>query len=310
MSADPFGLGGILSVVVLTYNRPDELARCLTHLHKLAEQPDLIIVDNTGRPGVTEAVTMRFPDTLVIHARRNLGAAGRNLGVRHATTPFVAFCDDDTWWAPSSLLTAVRILERHPRIGVLNARILVGKEEKADPTCALMSASPLAHYADVGPRLTGFMAGACVMRRRVFLEAGGYWPRFLIGGEESLLAMDILDAGHDIVYAPELVVHHWPSPRRDSALRRDLLLRNAIWTAWLRLPPALAWQQTRHVLGQVHDSKQYARVMAGTLSGIPAVMAHRKTIGAQTLALLDAVWRHSACFEQTALSVTGHRNPP
>src|SRR3712207_7704612 len=40
----------------------------------------------------------------------------------------------------------------HPRLAVLNARILVGPEERLDPLCAAMSASPLGTPPDLpGP---------------------------------------------------------------------------------------------------------------------------------------------------------------
>src|SRR5690606_24890707 len=75
-------------------------------------------------------------------------------------------------------------------------------------------------------------------------RCGGYWPPLLIGGEESLLALDALERGWRIVYAPAVCTRHWPSSARDATLRRRLLARNAIWTAWLRLPAAMAWRAT------------------------------------------------------------------
>ncbi|WP_324273402.1 hypothetical protein [Blastococcus brunescens] len=59
-----------------------------------------------------------------------------------AGTPFVAFADDDSWWAPGHLARAVDIMRAHPRLAVLNARILVGPEERMDAVCAEMAASP------------------------------------------------------------------------------------------------------------------------------------------------------------------------
>ena len=52
---------------------------------------------------------------LVVEAGRNLGAAARTLGARAATTPFVAFSDDDSCWAPGSLASAAIDLRRAGR---------------------------------------------------------------------------------------------------------------------------------------------------------------------------------------------------
>ena len=86
-----------VSVVVLTYNRREEVLRTLTHLAALAERPPIIVVDNASSDGTAQAVARTFPHVEVLRQSRNLGAAGRNAGVERAGTPYVAFSDDDTW---------------------------------------------------------------------------------------------------------------------------------------------------------------------------------------------------------------------
>jgi len=285
---------GRVTIVVLTYNRRQELQRSLAKLTALPDRPAVIVVDNGSRDDTAHCVRHDFPQVELLRAPSNLGAAGRNLGVERARTPYVAFSDDDTWWAPGALDAAADLFERHPRIAVLNARIAVGPECREDPTCSAMAASPLERIAGVGPTLAGFMAGACVMRTSAYLEAGGYWKAFFIGGEESLLAMDILDAGHQIAYAPALQVHHWPSQARDSILRRRLLVRNAIWTAWLRLPTDLAWHRTRTCLDQVSDARLRWRTVADTLPGLPSVFAQRRVLKPATCKLLEQLWQRQA----------------
>ncbi len=285
---------GRVTIVVLTYNRRQELLRSLDKLTALPERPAVIVVDNGSTDDTAHCVRHDFPQVGLVSAPSNLGAAGRNLGVEQVRTPYVAFSDDDTWWAPGALDAAADLFDRHPRVAVLNARIAVGPECREDPACSAMAMSPLEHIGGVGPTLTGFMAGACVMRTRAYLEAGGYWKAFFIGGEESLLAMDILDAGHQIAYAPALQMHHWPSHVRDSTLRRKLLVRNAIWTAWLRLPVSLAWHRTRTSLGEVPDGRLRWRMLADTLPGLPSVFAQRRVLKPETCRLLEQMWRREA----------------
>ena len=40
----------------------------------------------------------------------NAGAVARTTGVRHTTTPYVAFADDDSWWEPGALDRAADLL--------------------------------------------------------------------------------------------------------------------------------------------------------------------------------------------------------
>jgi NAD(P)-dependent dehydrogenase (short-subunit alcohol dehydrogenase family) len=101
---------------------------------------------------------------VVVHTRRddpdltarNLGAAARTVGARRASTPYVAFCDDDSWWAPGALERARGHFARAPAMALLAAGIHVGAEERLDPTCAAMAASPLHDDADLpGPPSSG-----------------------------------------------------------------------------------------------------------------------------------------------------------
>lgn len=281
-----------ISIVLLTHSRVGELCRTLGHLLDLPERPPIIVVDNCSIDNTAERVQAAFPTVKLICTERNLGAAGRNLGVDFVQTPYVAFCDDDTWWAPGALDTAVELLDRHARLSVLNARIVVGPQQMPDPTCATMASSPLAYHDDIGPLLAGFMAGAIVMRTEAFRKAGGYWEEFFIGGEETLLAMDILDAGGHIAYAPALVVHHWPSRLRHTHQRQRLTARNAIWTCWLRLPWSLAWQRTRFLLQQLPDRRLRRHALADALSGVLKIVPKRRVLSKETCQLLRQVWQH------------------
>jgi GT2 family glycosyltransferase len=268
-----------LTVVVLTYRRPQELRRTLLHL-VAPGAPPVVVVDN-GSGGDTGAMlAVEFPSVRLLAMERNLGAAGRNAGVLLATTPYVAFCDDDTWWSPHSLDTAVTLLDAHPALAVLCARVLVGEQQVEDPTCALMAASPLPRDGWPGPALLGFLAGAAVVRRSAFLAAGGYEPRFLIGGEESLLSLDLLARGWRIGYAPQLTVHHYPSPQRDSTARRRLLRRNALWLAWLRLPADMMLADTWRACRAALHSRDDAIALLAALRGVRWALAGRSVIPA------------------------------
>ncbi|MBK1614603.1 glycosyl transferase family 2 [Rubrivivax gelatinosus] len=276
-----------VGVVVLTHERPAELERCLQRLCALPEAPPVVVVDNASRGDTAAAVVARHAGVELLRSPVNLGAAGRNLGVARLATPYVAFCDDDTWWAAGALARAADLLDAHARIGALSARVLVGPEDRLDPTCVAMAASPLPADGLPGPRLVSFMAGAVVMRTRAFREAGGYEPRFFLGAEEALLALDLAAAGWEMVYADEVVTHHHPSPARDVGLRRRVLMRNRLWLAWLRLPWLLAWYETRAVLRDARAAGVAQPALRAALAALPWVLRHRRRLPA---AVVEA-WR-------------------
>ena len=278
------GLSRRLAVVVLTHNRAAELRRTLGQLRALPEQPRIIVVDNGSSDGTAGMVRRHFPEVELVAIPCNMGAAARNAGARRAGTPYVAFCDDDTWWEQGALSTAVDLLDRYPQVAVLSARVLVAEEGREDPTCALMAESPLPSDQLPGPALLGFLAGACVMRRQPFLDAGGYEPNFFIGGEEALLTLDLAAAGWSVVYAPQLTVYHHPSPVRDNRRREHLLVRNAFWVAWMRLPVAHAWRDTLRICRASRPRVLGAALLAA-LRGVPWVVRRRRILPENVLLL-------------------------
>jgi GT2 family glycosyltransferase len=118
----------------------------------------------------------------VVGLRRNRGGAARTVGARLVDSPYVAFSDDDSWWAPGALGQAAELLDRHPRLAVLAARVLVGPDRRRDPVCDEMAHSPLGRAADLpGPSVLGFIACGAVVRRSAFLEVGGFHARLGVG---------------------------------------------------------------------------------------------------------------------------------
>ncbi|MEK7944931.1 glycosyltransferase [Pigmentiphaga sp. YJ18] len=279
-----------ITVVVLTHDRRDEVLRTVGGLSALPDRIRLCVVDNGSCDGTVDALRAAFPDLHVIETGDNLGAAGRNLGVRWTRTPYVAFCDDDTCWQPHSLDLAADILDRHPDVAVLCAQVQVGTEGRPDPACERMARSPLPSRGLPGKALLGFLAGAAVMRACAFVEAGGYHPAFFIGAEEALMALDFAAAGWRMVYCPRIVTRHHPSPRRDTPLRRRLLARNEIWTAWLRLPVAEAGRETLRILRELRGLDRLA-VAGSALGGLPWIPGQRRVVPPRVLAMRRALAR-------------------
>ncbi len=226
-----------VTVVVATRNRAAELEVTLERLHALSGQIPIVVVDNASADGTAERVRRRYPQVRVTELSENLGAAARTIGAFQTASRYVAFSDDDSWWASGALERAAELLDRHPRLALVAARVLVGSDEQVDPVCTAMASSPLAPAHDLpGPPVLGFVACGAVVRRSAFLQAGGFHRRFGVGGEEELLAVDLAAAGWGLAYVDEVVAHHHPSPVRDPGRRRRAQVRNGLWATWLRRP--------------------------------------------------------------------------
>lgn len=280
-----------VTVVMATRNRRDAALGSLDRLRSLPERPNVIVVDNASTDGTAGAVQRAYPSVTVVRVDRNLGAAGRNIGARHARTRFVAFSDDDSWWAPRSLARAAHLLDAHPTLGLVAARVLVGPEQRFDPVCLALARSPLEHrHPDLpGSAVLGFLACAAVVRRDAFLDTGGFPTRFGLGGEEELVSIDLASAGWDLAYVDDVVAHHHPSSAHARDGRRSAQIRNAIWTAWLRLPTAAAVRRTARLV----DLRDPAAIgaMVAAARGLPWVARHRRVAAPDVVAALELLDR-------------------
>jgi GT2 family glycosyltransferase len=268
-------------VVVATRNRRDELLRTLGEIRGLPDVSRIIVVDNGSSDGTPEAVRTEVPDATLIEATTNLGAAARNIGVAEATAPIVAFSDDDSWWESGALGRAARLFHRYPRMAVLAARIVLA-DGREDPVCAVMAASPLPDRVGLpGPSLLGFVACGSVVRRKAFVEAGGFHPRLVLGSEEQLLALDVVRNGWGIAYVPDVVAHHRPSGVRDRDGRRQLTARNSLWNAWLRLSPLGALRRSAGIVAGGLRDPWSRRGIVEALIGSGWVIRERRVVPAE-----------------------------
>ncbi|HET7399678.1 MAG TPA: glycosyltransferase [Intrasporangium sp.] len=267
MTAQPGA--GCVTVVVATRNRWPDLRESLPR-----HEAPVVLVDNGSTDGTPERVGERFPHVRVIRLPENRGAVARNVGVDAADTAYVAFADDDSWWAPGALTRAVSLFDAHPRLAVLAGRVLVGPDQRPDPVCALMAASPLGTDPDLpGPSVLGFLACGAVVRRAAYRQAGGFDDVVFFMGEEERLALDLAALGWGLAYVPDLVAHHHPSPSRNEREREVRVARNRLLTAVLRRPlPVVA--ATLAATARSGDVGR-AGVLAALPRLVPALRARR-----------------------------------
>jgi GT2 family glycosyltransferase len=266
-----------VTVVVMSRNRREELLFSLPR-----HEAPVILADNASTDGTVQAVRSALPEVTVLPLEENVGSYARTLGVERAGTPFVAFADDDSWWAPGGLARAADVMRAHPRLAVLNARILVGPEERLDPGCAEMAASPLGTPEDLpGPSLLGFIACGAMVRREAFLGAGGFDRVVRFPGEEERLALDLAAAGWGMAYVDEVTVRNHPSLRREHPADRQAgIWRSRLLTAVMRYPLRdLAGQLVR----ALRAGRPGRRGLAGALPRVPAALRRRRVLPASVM---------------------------
>ena len=231
-----------VSVVVATFDRPDDLRNCLRHL--LAQNTrrpiEIIVVDNHPASGLTPPVLAEFPEVVLVNETRQGLAYARNTGFT-ASTGHIAIATDDDVTVPSDWLEklvapfvradvmivtgntlpieleteAQNIFENYGGLGRGFERFEVSGDwfentPSALPTWNLGATANAAFRSNI---FTHPMIG-------LMDEALG--PGMPSGvGEDTYLFYKVLKAGYTLVYEPEAYV--WHRHRQDMpALRRQI----------------------------------------------------------------------------------------
>ena len=200
MNASP-----LVSVLVVTWNRREELAKSLESVvAQTYPNHELVVVDNASTDGSADLVRERFPRAFLIRSHKNIGCpSGRNLGFANCRGKYVYMLDDDGWLELDALERAVERGESDDALGVIMTQI---KEVDGD---RVVRSRPLGLTQ---PLYVSSFTGCCSMiRRDVFERIGGFPDDFFRQGEEEDFAIRMLDIGKFCFFEPAAVMYHRPS---------------------------------------------------------------------------------------------------
>lgn len=133
-------------LLILTWNRRDDVLRCAASLERLTYSNFVpVVVDNASRDDTVEALRRAHPELEIIQNDRNLGyAGGNNVGIRWALgrgADYVLLINSDTEVTPDLIDELVRVAETDSRIAVVGCRNVLME----DPT-RLWGAYGVLHY--------------------------------------------------------------------------------------------------------------------------------------------------------------------
>ncbi|RPD41909.1 glycosyltransferase family 2 protein [Chitinophaga barathri] len=212
-----------LSVIIITYNRPDDLLVLLRNLSAQQGAAELleevIIINNASTADytpVTEFIA-GFPYFRYHYSDENLGVArGRNLGISMATAPILVTIDDDAWFRDTDALVKIKaafgntFMQRN-YAGILCFKVLYASTEQ-------MQVNAFPHkkfekYKDKTWFLAPYFIGAGhAILKEVYEKAGTYPADFFYGMEEYDLTYRVIRAGYTIAYTSDIVILHNESP--------------------------------------------------------------------------------------------------
>lgn len=250
-----------LAVVIPSWNSLELLPRCLASLRDQGAEIELLVVDNGSQDGTLEYLQREGVPHLSLP--RNLGfAAAVNLGVARTEAAAVLVLNADTVLEPGCAGALLDALEADPSLGGVQPRILQLEGEARDVATARLYSAGQALEADgraveegageaqlplyLQPReVFGVCGAACLLRRELFAELGGYDERYVSFYEDVDLNVRARIAGRRFAYVPEAVVWHvgnasWMAGfSRPGAENARLVARNRLATQ-VKFMPARA----------------------------------------------------------------------
>jgi GT2 family glycosyltransferase len=236
----------LVSVVVCTRDRADQLAGCLERLRTLTyPRLEVVVVDNAppddATQRVVEAAQQQDPRFRYVREPRPGLSAARNKGLAEARGSVLAYTDDDVAVDPDWVQGVLRGFARRPDVGcvtglVCTASISSPAEEYFDARTSLWSTrvepqlfdlqgsgpdDPLYPYA---PGLFGTGANIA-FDRQLLLDLGGFDEALgagtlTRGGEDLDIFVRVLRAGRALVYEPAALVWHHHRADNDALLRQ------------------------------------------------------------------------------------------
>lgn len=282
---------GAIAVVIPNWNSVGLLARCLDSLAAQDSTFELLVVDNGSTDGSVEYLTREGVPHVSLP--ENVGfAAGVNLGVSRVEADAVLVLNADTVVEPGGIAALARALEEDPGLGGVQPRILQLEGEAPgnadDPEARTYSAGQALTRdgravesragerqgaVDLAPReVFGMCGAACLLRRELFDELGGYDERYFAFYEDVDLNVRAQIAGWRFAYVPEAVVWHvgnasWSEGfSRPGADNARLVARNRLATQVKFMPLASVPRIAAVEVGALARAARQRRFLA-TLGG-------------------------------------------
>jgi glycosyltransferase involved in cell wall biosynthesis len=97
-------IGPRISAIVPVFNGARFLGEAIDSVLAQTYEPVEIVVVDDGSTDGTARIARSYGDRILYVSQKNAGlGAARNAGIRHTTSPFVAFLDADDRWRPEKL---------------------------------------------------------------------------------------------------------------------------------------------------------------------------------------------------------------
>jgi GT2 family glycosyltransferase len=196
------------SVVIPTYERPEDLRQCLQSLSPDNQSGvpsyEIIVTDDSRSDQCRKVVEQEFPYASWGLGKQTGPAGNRNAGVSRATGKWIVFIDDDCIAQPGYLTAYAQTIENASELGVIEGRIFPDRPRRT-----------WAEGCPANEKGGMFWTSNLCVKRSVFLELGGLDEQFRVAYEDVDFAHRLKKTGIQTTFAGEAATcHPWRSVRQ------------------------------------------------------------------------------------------------
>jgi GT2 family glycosyltransferase len=299
-----------VAVVIPSWNSGELLRRCLDSLREQGVELETLVVDNGSADGSVEH--LRRAGVAHVALPCNSGfAAAVNLGAARTTAGAILVLNADTVLEPGCAGRLLEVLDGDDSLGGVQPRILQlegGSAAAPGPIAeARVYSAGQALTADgraleegagepqrpellAAREVFGVCGAACLLRRELFVELGGYDERYFAFYEDVDLNVRARIAGWRFEYVPEAVVWHVGNASWKEGFSRPgpenarLVARNRLATQ-VKFMPASAIPRIAAVeagaLTRATRQRRFLATLRGKLSALrwlPALLRERRRL--------------------------------
>ncbi len=285
-----------ISFLIVTKNRSDDLILTLNKLKQLIDlslHEVLVFIDGCSK---TETVVSDFNWVNWTVSKQSISASpARNILYKKAKGTIFIGLDDDAHPISENFIELVETtFEEYPKLGIIAFQEVRGLF-KSDKDAIKHSRTGVNYFSN------DFVGCGFAIDKKVYDTTNGFPVWIDIYGEESAVAMEVLDLGYDILYRYDIKVNHRVNAKKRknegrNYYRFERQLKNSIRLYLVYFPKPLF--KIAKLL--FHNFKKYAMrdwkyfksfnyVLFTTLFKLPYILGFRKSIKQSTIVKMDTI---------------------
>ncbi|MFS4483046.1 glycosyltransferase family 2 protein [Hyunsoonleella sp. 2307UL5-6] len=279
-----------ISFLIVTKHRAKDIAFTLDKLHTLidvSKQEVLVFIDGCSE---TEALVNNYSWVKWTISKESVSAspARYELYKKAKGDIFIGLDDDAHPISPNFILSVKDCFKHDAKLGVIafqEVRGLYLSDVKAIENSQKLSA----HLA------SDFVGCGFAIKKKVYDATSGFPVWMDIYGEESAVAIEVLNLGYTILYYPEIKVNHRVNVelrklRGKNYYRFERQLKNSInfYLVYYRHPfrkiAKVLWHNfTKYALKDSRYFRAYFKAVFKTIFGLAKVLKYRKPVNQETI---------------------------